>query len=469
MTRVTDRDELALSLVDLTTLLARGAVSPVDVTEAVLRRAERLNPTVGALLSIFDRAVDEARALERARARRGRFGPLYGVPISVKDLVLTRDGPTTAGSRTFGQGVESARDAPAVRRLRRAGAIVVGKTNLHEIAMGVTNENEHFGPARNPWNLERVAGGSSGGSAVAVALGLGAASVGTDTRGSIRIPAACCGITGLKPTRGLVSTDLVIPLSWTLDHVGPMARSVEDVALLLGVMAGSRRRLERYRGALHAPVTGLTLGICDYYFHDLDPTVDRAVREAVATLERIGLDTRPVAIPELAAVHHASTTITLAEALTYHDERLRSHPEGFGPSIRTRLDAGRALTALDLVGAEHVRRAAEDAFARVFREVDCLVAPTLPALPPPIGARAAVIADREVPTVDAFTRLNSPQNMAGVPAISVPCGLSPDGLPIGLQLIGPFGRDERALAVAAAYQRETGWHLRRPADPPSGG
>ena len=469
MVRVPDRDDPGLSLCELARLLEARAISPVEVSEAVLRRITRLNPAVGAFLSVFDRAPDHARALERARARRGRVGPLYGVPISLKDLVLTRDAPTTAGSRTFGQGVESSSDAPVARRLRRAGAILIGKTNLHEIAMGVTNENEHFGPARNPWDLARVAGGSSGGSAVAVALGLGAASVGTDTRGSIRIPAACCGITGLKPTRGLVPTDMVIPLSWTLDHVGPMGRSVEDVALLLGVMAGSRGAVERYRGALHAPVDGLTLGICDYYFDDLDPAVDRAVRDAIGVLERIGLATRHVAIPELAAVHRASTTITLAEALAYHDARLKSHPEGFGRSIRTRLEPGRALTALDLVRAERVRRAAEGAFAHVFREVDCLIAPTLPALPPPIGARAAVIADREVPTVDTFTRLNSPQNMAGVPAISVPCGLSPDGLPIGLQLIGSFGRDERALAVAAAYQRETDWHLRRPADPHSSG
>jgi len=462
---VPDRDVLELGVRELARLLSSGAVSPVEVTEGVLRRVARLNPAAGAFLAVFDGAVDEARALERARARRGRLGPLYGIPISLKDLVLTRDAPTTAGSRTFGRGVESPRDAPVVRRLRRAGAILIGKTNLHEIAMGVTNENEHFGPARNPWNLERVAGGSSGGSAVAVALGLGAASVGTDTRGSIRIPAACCGVTGLKPTRDLVSTDMVIPLSWTLDHVGPMARSVEDVALLLGVMARSRRSLERYRGALDQPVAGLTFGVCAYYFDDLDPEVERAVRGAMAVLEGLGLRARSVTIPELAAVHDASTTITLAEALTYHDERLRKHPEGFGRSIRARLEPGRALTALDLVRAERTRHGAEAAFARVFREVDCLVAPTLPTVPPPIGAGAAVIAGREVPTVDTFTRLNSPQNMAGVPAISVPCGLASDGLPIGLQIIAPFGRDEQALAIAAAYQRETDWHLRRPADP----
>lgn len=427
----------------------------------MLARIRRLQPVLNAYISVFDGATAQARALERKSAGHATAGPLSGVPISVKDLILTRDAPTTAGSRTFGRGIESRTDAPAVRRLRRAGAILIGKTNLHEIALGVTSENEHFGPVRNPWNPELIVGGSSGGSGAAVAAGMGYGSIGTDTRGSIRIPAACCGITGLKPTRGIVSTDGVIPLSRTLDHVGPMTRSVEDAAFLLGVMTGRRALLHRYLAAVDDPPERLTLGVCDHFFGDLDAEIEAAVREAIALLERRGYPVRSVTIPGIDGAQAASGVITLAEALAYHDERLQAAPEGFGPRIRERLERGYGLSALDLVRAEEQRAALVRGFAGVFDEVDCLVAPTVPAFPHRIGERAVVVGGREFGTVDSFTRLNSPQNMAGVPAVALPCGFSSGGLPIGMQLIGGVGRDEVVLAVGAAYQRETDWQRRR--------
>jgi len=439
---------------DIAAAIAARTISPVEVMETVLGNIERLEPRLHAFLCINPKARQEAVRAETAVQGGQRLGSLHGVPISVKDLILTRGMRTTAGSRTFGAGLPGTRDAPVVRRLRRAGAIIVGKTNLHEIAMGVTTENEHFGPTRNPWDVERIPGGSSGGSAAAVAAGLGYGSVGTDTRGSIRIPAACCGITGLKPTHGLVSTEGVIPLSWTLDHVGPMTRSVEDAALMLGVMTGRRGAVERYLAATELEVTSLRVGVCEYYLRDLDPEVAAAVQEAIDLLRRSGVTIREVTLPELEGVQAASGVITGAEALAYHDERLRQRPDGFGPLVRQRLEKASQLTAMELVRAERKRLELVAAFDRVFEEVDCLVGATIPLVAPKIGEAALIL--------DSVTRLNSPQNMAGLPALSLPGGFSRSGLPIGLQVMANRNREDVVFRIGGHYQRETDWHRRRP-------
>jgi aspartyl-tRNA(Asn)/glutamyl-tRNA(Gln) amidotransferase subunit A len=441
-------------LTELARAIARRVVSPVEVVEVALERIQRLNPVLNAYLTINPRARAEAQTAERALAAGGPLGPLHGVPISVKDIMLTRGMQTTAGSRAFGAGLPGTRDAVVVRRLRRAGAIVLGKTNLHEIAMGVTTVNEHVGPARNPWDTTRVAGGSSGGSAVAVAAGLDWGSVGTDTRGSIRIPAAACGITGLKPTYGLVPVAGVIPLSVSLDHVGPLARSVADVAFLLSAMAGGESRRGRWLAALEQPVAGLRLGVCDYWQRDLDPAIAAAIEQAIEVLRRAGCVVQPVTIPELAGALEASAVITGAEAIALHDDRLRANPMGYGPSVRARLERGRAITALAYLRAKDKQRELVRAFRRVFTEVDCLVGAVLPLFPPLIDTDADVL--------DAFTRLNAPLNMAGVPALALPCGIGGSGLPIAFQLVSARGREDILFALGACYQRATDWHGRRP-------
>lgn len=434
--------------------VAAGTLSPVEVVEAHLARLEALEPGLDAFISRNPRALEEAR--------KAPAGPLCGVPISIKDLVLTRGMPTTAGSRTFGKGLTTRSDAPVVRRLRRAGAVVLGKNNLHEIAMGVTTVNEHFGPARNPWDRTRVSGGSSGGSAAAVAAGLGAASVGSDTRGSIRIPAACCGVTGLKPTYGLVDTTGVVPLAPTLDHLGPITRSVEDAALLLGAMAGGKRQSERWLGAVdHAPDPGLRIGVCDALFEAVDGPIEGAVREALELFGRGGWPAARVELPLLAEAHAASGVITAAEALAFHQERLDRNPEGFGPLVRSRLEKGRGLSAVDYVRAEQTRVLFTEAWDAVFTRVDCVIAPTLAALPPRIEEHHVTINGREANTLDAFTRLTALANMAGVPALTLPCGFA-GGMPIGLQLIAAAGREEILFALGAWYQTRTDWHARRP-------
>jgi aspartyl-tRNA(Asn)/glutamyl-tRNA(Gln) amidotransferase subunit A len=390
---------------------------------------------------------------------------LTGIPLAIKDIVLTKDTPTTVGSRAFADGIVSDVDAPVVRKLRRAGAVLIGRTNLHELALGVTTVNEHFGPARNPWDRARVSGGSSGGSAVAVAAELCAGALGTDTRGSIRIPAACCGITGFKPTRGLVSTKAVIPLSRTLDHVGPMAWSVEDAAVMVDAMVGGRKGAAagRYAAAARRRVRRLRVGVSEFHMRDLDAAVQPVVEQGIRELERSGVKLRPVAMPALEGAQQGSVVITSSEAVAFHDATLQANPEGYGPLVRQRLQGGYDWRAVDYLAALDVRRRAEAAFADVFEDVDALVGATLPVAAIRIGDHAVVVNGREANTVDTYSRLNSAQNMAGVPALSVPCGFTADGLPVGMQIIAAADADEVALALGGAFQRETDWHRRRPA------
>ena len=447
------------SLANLVRAVRRGRVSPSDLVEASLGAIEREQARLDAFITVTgESARAAARALERRLAGGDEAGPLAGVPFAVKDLLLTRDAPTTAGSRIYGAGLATGRDAAVVRRLRRAGAIVVGKASLHEVALGVTNVNEHFGPARNPWNPAHVAGGSSGGSAVAVAADLCPAAIGTDTRGSIRIPAACCGITGFKPTYGLVPVDGVVPLAPTLDHVGPMARSAADAALLLASMVtgAAREALRR------APRTRtLVVGISEYHLRDMDGAVARVIEAALADLAPLVKTVTPVSIPELEGVQEASAVLASAEAVAFHDRDLREHPERFGTQVRSRLEGGYERTAVEYVQALAKAARVRNAFAAVFRTVDLLVGATLPAVAARIDAPVARVNGAERNIVDAYTGFNAPQNVAGIPALSVPCGFA-SGLPVGLQIVGPWGADATVLALGTAWQRATDWHRRTP-------
>ena len=433
--------------------IRKRRISPVEIIEETLARIERLNPRLNAFITGFgDQARQAARRAERLVMQRGRaLPPLFGVPVSVKDIVFTTEAPTTAGSKVFGTGLIAERDAAVVRRLRQAGAIIIGKTNLHEVALGVTSANEHFGPVRNPHAPDRVAGGSSGGSAVAVATGMGPLSVGSDTRGSIRIPASCCGVTGLKPTRGLVSVEGVVPLSPSLDHVGPIAGTAAECALMLEVMAGTR-----YAGRFVKPARraakGMRVGVSEFHLRDLDSAVQKPVDAAIRQLGKLGCRLSDVRMPVLDDAHVASIAISATEAVAYHDQFLKSKPEAYGPLVRQRLEAAYQWTALDLLRAQDTLRAVTAAFASLFENVDCLVGAVLPVSPPRIGETTVVINGKEVSVVDAFTRLNAPQNMAGIPALSVPCGVT-DKLPVALQIMGASGNDETVLRLGAAFQR----------------
>jgi aspartyl-tRNA(Asn)/glutamyl-tRNA(Gln) amidotransferase subunit A len=438
---------------ELAELIRKRRISPVEVVDETLARIGRLNPRFNAFIAVFgDQARQAARNAERLVMRRGRkLPPLFGVPVSVKDIVFTTEAPTTAGSRVFGTGLIAERDADVVRRLRRAGAIIIGKTNLHEVALGVTSANEHFGPVRNPHDPERVAGGSSGGSAVAVAVGLGPLSIGTDTRGSIRIPAACCGVAGLKPTRGLVPVEGVLPLSPSLDHVGPLAQTAAECALMLEVMAGARYA-GRFTKAARRPAKGMKVGISEFHLRDLDSSIQKPIDATLRRLKKLGCRLHDVRMPALDESHHASIVISASEAVSYHDQFLRTQPDGYGPLVRKRLQDAYQWTAVDLVRAQAVMKDLTTSFARLFETLDCLVGAVLPCVPPKIGDTTVRINGHEISVVDAFTRFNAPQNMAGIPALSVPCGTT-NGMPVGFQVCGAKGNDEAVLQLGAALQR----------------
>ena len=447
--------------------ISSGDVSALEVTEDALRAAATLGERLHAFISLDPEGARKAACdLDQSRARGAVPGPLHGVPIGIKDLIATRGLPTTGGSRALGGhpwegGAQD--EATLVRRLRRAGAVILGKTNLNEFAYGVTGENAHFGTSLNPWALGRMSGGSSGGSAAAVAAGILSGAVGTDTRGSIRIPAAFCGITGFKPTRGRIPLKGVFPLSRTLDHVGLLARSVEEVSLLFFLMAGGPDPLGRHARTLKRPVEGLRVGLPAFFRTGLDAEMARAFDHALEVLEGAGLELVEIQVPELDGSLAASAVIAGAEALAVHDERIRARPEDFDPVVLARLEKGYGLTGLELAQAQEHRERLSRAYRRAFREVDLMAGPTLHGLPPRIGASTVSVAGgREELVVDAFCRFMAPQNMTGAPALSVPCGLSSSGLPVGLQLWSAPGADPLPLSVGRVYQERTEWHRTRP-------
>jgi aspartyl-tRNA(Asn)/glutamyl-tRNA(Gln) amidotransferase subunit A len=458
--------ELAfLSAAELGRRLARRELSPLEVVRDALARIERLDPRLNSyVLVTAERALAEARAAEAEIAAAGPRGPLHGVPIALKDIFDTAGIETAAGSKSRRGNVPD-EDATVVRRLREAGAILLGKLNMHELAYGTTNDNRHYGACRNPWQPDHVPGGSSGGSGAALAAGLCYLSLGTDTGGSIRIPAAACGVVGLKPTFGRVSRHGVLPLAWSLDHVGPMSRTVEDAALLLDAIAGHDPRdpwsaaepVDRHAGRLDDPPDGLRLGVLRSPVLDMvEPEIAAAVEAAVAKLVAQGARALDVELPHLEWAQTALHGILASEASAFHLPTLRERPGDLEPATRGALELGCLIPAVDYVNARRMQTLVRDDFAAALERVDAIVLPTLPRPPPPIGAEVS----RE-PRV-AWNRLMTPINLAGLPAISVPCGMTAGGLPIGLQVVGRAWAEARVLQIARAYERVTDWHARRP-------
>ena len=446
--------------------LARREVSPVEVTEALLARIERLDPALNAFMLVTgERALAEAREAERELLAGVRRGPLHGVTLALKDIFDTAGQRTTAGSKILADHVP-ARDATVVRRLRAAGLVLLGKTGMHEFAYGVTSDNPHYGPVRNPWDRGRCSGGSSGGSGAALAAGLCHVSLGTDTGGSIRIPAAACGIVGLKPTFGRVSRLGVWPLSWSLDHVGPMARGVEDAALVLGAIAGpdpedgwsAERPAEDFARDLELGARGLAVGVPrEWFFEGLEPDVEAAVRTAVGVLEREGARRLEVSLPHVPDAYTASHAILASEASAFHEPWLRERPGDYGADVRRALELGHLVAGVDYVNARRMQALVRADFLAALRGADVLAAPTLPRTALAVGEASS----REPAT--AWGRFMTPVNVAGLPAVSVPCGFDRAGLPIGLQLIGRPFDEATVLRAARAFERATDWHERRPA------
>ena len=475
---MTNESVLAFATIEeLAALLAKRKVSPVELTEQFLRRIERYNPQLNAYLTVTtEHALAAARRAEKELARRRGSGsrrrPLLGIPITLKDNIWTRGIRTTAGSKVLRDFIP-AEDATVARKLARAGAILLGKTNLHEFAYGTTTNNAHYGPAHNPWALDRIPGGSSGGSAAAIAAGLCAASVGTDTGGSIRIPAAMCGIVGLKPTFGRVSVFGTVPLAPTFDHIGPLARSVADAATLLGLLAGrdpldptsSAQRVEDFRAALRKPLRKFRLGRPREYFWDkLDGEVRRAAEAAVRDMEKHGATVREISLPHLNESPEAAANISLAETRHCHEAAgyFPAHADEYSEEVRKRIDEGGNVLAVKYLAGLDVQKRVRAEFDDAFQEVDAIVAPTIPVPAPPIGAEQVDIDGERIGVRAALVGMNRPANFTGHPAISVPCGFTRDGLPVGLQLIGRRFDESTLLRIAFAYERAHDWRARHP-------
>ena len=437
-------------------------LSPVEVTRTLLGRIEQLDPRLHAFITLTaDRAMADARAAEAA-LQRGDARPLLGIPVAHKDIYCTRGIRTTGGSALLADWLPED-DATCVRRWQEAGTVLLGKLITHEFAFGLQLPGHRFLPARNPWNVAHIPGGSSSGSSAALAAGLVVGATGSDTGGSIRGPAAFCAIVGLKPTYGRVSRAGVLTLSWTLDHTGPMARTVEDCAYLLQAMAGhdaadpasSRVPVEDYLGPLGGAIRGVKIGVPRAYFFDgIDSEMVQAFEGVLTTLHGLGAEVRDVTIPSL-HMTPAFLLIVMAEAFAYHERDIREHPELYGDVLRERILTGALVTAAEYTQAQRLRAQLCREMAEVLRDVDVLATPTTPAPATPF----TLAQDPEF----GFPRSNMlPFNATGLPTLALPCGFTAAGLPLSLQLAGRPFEEGMVLRVGHAYEQATPWHTRRP-------
>lgn len=455
----------SLNIHEAAELLKQKKISPVELTQAHLARIQRLDQRLNSFLTLTPEiALEQARQAEKEILQGGYKGALHGIPLSLKDLYETQGVRTTAGSTFFTDYIPEA-DAATVQKLRIAGAVLLGKLNLHEIALGVTNENPHYGDCCNPWDLTRITGGSSGGNAAALAAGLCMGALGSDTGGSIRIPSALCGVVGLKPTYGRVSLRGVIPLSWNLDHAGPMARSVRDIAILLQAIAGYDPEdpwsldvpVDDYLRDTESNLRGWRIALAaDDYFTDsevVEREVLRAVRKAGEVFESLGARVEQVSFPNGREAAMANGLMTSSDAAAFHHQRLADHPQGFGLDVLKRLQTGAAYTSTEYSLARRMQTILRCQFNEFFNEFDLLLTPTTSITAPVRGSADAVDRAR------LLTRFTAPFNLTGLPALSVPCGWSGEKMPIGLQLVGKTWEEFKLIKAGEAYERERGFQI----------
>lgn len=466
-----------LTLGEAASQIQKKEISPRELTLACVERIQALDPLLNCFITrTLDTALEQAHRAETEIQRGSYLGPLHGIPLAVKDLFETAGVRTTAGSRFFADYFPQ-EDALVIQKLRSAGVVFLGKLNMHEIALGLTNVNPHYGPCHNPWSLKRISGGSSGGSAAAVAAGLCLGSLGSDTGGSIRVPASLCGVVGLKPTFGRVSLRGVIPLSWNLDHVGPLARSVRDAAILLQSIAGYDAQdpasadvpVPNYLSGLEDGVRGWKIGLASDAFHtESDPQVWQAIQAAVDVFRHLGAQVIPVELPEAHQAARANGLMVQSDAAAFHQERLGTQPEDFGADVLKRLQTGAALSSTEYILARRTQSLFRRRCERLFESIDLLVTPATAVTAPLIEGPDAIEQARRL------TRYTAPFNLAGLPAISLPAGFSggsppaveglptEDALPVGMQLVAPAWAEARLLRGAYAYEQAAQWYKQRP-------
>lgn len=459
-----------LTITELAPKIESGELSPVELTRHVLDLIEKRQPRLNAFITVTaEHALAQARQAEQ-EIRNGHYrGKLHGIPYAAKDLFYTKGIKTTVGSKIMDDFVPDF-DCAVIEKLSAAGAVMVGKAGLHEWAYGITSNNPHYGSIRNPWGLDRIPGGSSGGSTSALAGGLCSFSLGSDTGGSIRIPASFCGLVGLKPTFGRVSRYGVFPLGHTLDHAGPFGLTVNDTAEVYQAMAGGDSRdessvdrpLTQPKFAPEPSLAGRKIGVPqNFYFEHLHPEIEAGVRKAISVLGDLGAKLIPITVPDIEEFNTVARVILLAEATSVHEKRLRERRGDFGADVRALFDQGRFLRAADYLNAQRRRRALLDGFNELLSQVDAIVTPTIPVPPAKIGQDTLVVAGVEHNVRLATTRIVRALNLTGLPLLSVPCGLTSENLPIGLQIIGGLWDESGILEIGHAYEQATGWHTKR--------
>jgi aspartyl-tRNA(Asn)/glutamyl-tRNA(Gln) amidotransferase subunit A len=460
-----------LGVDDLGGRLRSGALSSVQLVRAVLEHIEQLDPVLNTFVTVMAGEALEAAAKADAELALGDDrGPLHGLPVGIKDAIDVAGFRCTFGSRILGDR-EAPTDAAVITALRTAGAVIVGKQNLHEFAYGITGENPHFGDACNPWDPSRVTGGSSSGTAASIAAGLVPLGMGTDTGGSVRIPAAMCGVVGLKATYGLVSRQGVLPLARSLDHVGPIARTVLDCVQLLDAVvepaderdtSSARGYARSVRDAAEKGVPEIRIGIPRHHFFDcVEPPVMATVRRAIDVLADLGAPLVDVELPHATQAQAAAVPIMGGQAATWHRSWLRERAEDYGSDVLQRLRQGISTSAVDYLEGHELRTVLQREFLAAFETVDVIVSPTVPVVAPVRGRTFDPTGTLEVAPRSIINRLTVPANMTGMPAMTVPCGRV-DGLPVGLQLMGPPHGEAVVGAVALAYERSAAWHEDRP-------
>jgi aspartyl-tRNA(Asn)/glutamyl-tRNA(Gln) amidotransferase subunit A len=464
------KDFVTKPVEELAPLIEEKSISPVELTKAVLDHAEESQEKLNAYISFYhEEAVASAKKAEAEIINGNYRGMYHGIPMGLKDNIFFKDKVTTMASKIHKDFVP-AYDAKVVSRLRDAGAIFTGKLNMHEYALSITSNNPHYGPVRNPWDLEKIPGGSSGGSGASVAVDASMASLGTDTAGSIRIPAAACGIVGLKPTRGRVSTHGVYPLSWTQDHIGPMTKTVKDAAGLLQVIAGHDEKdpafadhpAENYLKQITGDVKDLVIGVDeDYFFHEVDSNIEKTVRDSIQALVDQGAKLKEVKIPALEDAQMAGVTFSVSEGSVIHMNSVLNNPEDFGEDIRGFLLAGAFPSSKEYAQALKVREHLIQDFQEAFNKVDVLISPTLPAMPNKIGDDFVDINGKEADVVGSFIRMTGPSNITGLPSLSVPCGFN-GHLPVGLQIMGPAFSEGLVLNTGYAVEKMNPLKGRKP-------
>ena len=460
-----------MSAGDLSKLVEKKEISPVEIIDAHLSRIEATEPILNSFITLL---ADESRVAARQAEKdiqSGKYkGPLHGIPVGLKDLYNTAGVRTTSGSKIFDTFIPS-EDCTVARKFQQAGAILIGKLNMHPFAYGPTGENLDYGHMHNPWNPEMITGGSSGGSGSAAAAGQCTITTGSDTGGSIRIPAALCGIVGLKPTYGLVSRWGLTALSWSLDHPGPMTRTVEDAAIALNAIAGhdpkdiasANVNIPNYSSALTGNVRGLRIGMPKEYFEaPLDPQVRKAVEDAIGVLESMGAEVKEVSFPRFKESQAISSTVLMSEATAFHRDLLEKDGHRLYEPVRQRLEAGLFISAADYLRAQQARTLLDQEGRRLLDDVDLLAGPTEPITAPEILAPNVLAGEQEIGVVGALAQYTRPYNINGFPAISVPCGFSDTNMPIGLQLAGKPFDEMTVLRAAHTYEQASDWHTRRP-------